>query len=57
MTYRFVLETVDCTLRDNANQQNVRFRGKLMLFDGDFRQILLVVTKGSRADMVVASLS
>jgi len=52
-----VLETIDLILRDIFDQQNVPFGGKLMLFDGDFRQILLVVTKGSRADMVVASLS
>ena len=57
MTHRFVLETVDRTLRDIFDQQNVPFRGKLMLFSGDFRQIFPVVTKESRADIVAASLS
>ena len=33
------------------------FGGKLIVFGGDFRIILLVVKKGSRADIVAASLS
>ena len=57
MTHRFVLETVDPTLRDISYQHNIPFGGKLMLFGGDFRQILLVVIKGSRADIVATSMS
>ena len=57
MTHRFVLQIVDCTLRDISDQQKVPFGGNLMLFGGDFRQILPVVTKGCRADIVAASLS
>jgi len=33
------------------------FGGKLIVLSGDFRQILPVVTKGSIADIVTASLS
>ena len=57
MTNRFVIETIDRTLRDICGQQNMPFRGKLMVFGGDFIQILPIVTKGSRADIVTASLS
>ena len=57
MTHRFVLETIGHTLRDIYDQQNVPFGGKLMLFCGDFRQILPAFTKGIRADIVAASLS
>ena len=57
MSHRWVIETVDRTLRDICDQKNMSFGGKLIVFGGDFRQILPVVTKGSRADIVVASLS
>jgi len=33
------------------------FGGKLIVLGGDFRQILPVVTKGNRVDIVAASLS
>jgi len=52
-----VIKTIDRTLRDICDQKNVPFCGKLIVFGGDFRQILPVVTKGSRAYMVAASLS
>ena len=54
MSHRWVIETVDHTLRD---QKNMSFGGKLIVLGGDFRQILPVVTKGSRVDIVAASLS
>jgi len=57
MTHRFVLETIDRTLGDICDQQNMPFGWKLMVFGGDFRQILLVVTNGIRVDIVTASLS
>ena len=57
MTHRFVLETIDCTLRDISYQQNVPFGAKLMVFDGDFRQIPPIVTERSRVDIVATSLS
>jgi len=57
MSHRWVIETVDRTLRDICDQKNMPFGGKLIVFGGDFRIILLVVKKGSRADIVAASLS
>ena len=57
MSHRWVLETVDHTLRDICDQKNMPFGGKLIVLGGDFRQILPVVTKESRADIVTASLS
>jgi len=57
MSHRWVIETVDHTLRDIYDQKNMPFGGKLIVFCGDFRRILPVVTKGSRADIVAASLS
>ena len=52
-----MIETVDRTLRDICDQENIPFGGKLIVFCGDFRKILSVVTKESRADIVAASLS
>ena len=57
MSHRWVIETVDRTLRDICDQKNMPFGGKLIVLGGDFRQILPVVTKGSRVDIVAASLS
>jgi len=56
MPHRWVINTVDRTLRDIHDLKNMPFGGKLIVFGGDFRQILLVITKGGRADIVVASL-
>ena len=49
------IEAVDRTLRD-LTKVNKPFGGKVFLFGGDFRQILPVVIKGSRAAIVNASL-
>ena len=35
--------------------KNVSFGGKVMVFGGDFRQVLLVVPKSTRAETVDAS--
>jgi hypothetical protein len=50
MTKRQAVETVDRTLQDimGCNQP---FGGKVMLFGGDFRQVLLDVTQGTRAQI------
>jgi len=45
MTYRSLSEPIEHRLRDISDQQNVCFGEKLMLFGGDFRQVLPVVTK------------
>lgn len=55
MTHRHAFEALDRTLQDVMQNDKV-FGGKVMLLGGDFRQILPVVVKGSRQDIVDASL-
>jgi len=57
MTHRHVFETVDHTLGDICGNQRQPFGEKLFVFGGDFRRVLLIVTKGSREDIVAASIS
>ncbi len=61
MMHRRAFETVDHTLRDlmqldDAQATDKIFGGKTMVLGGDFRQILPVVPKGGREDIVSASL-
>lgn len=56
MQHRHCFEAVDRTLRDVLDTDKL-FGGLPMLFGGDFAQILPVVRKGSRAQIVQASLS
>ncbi|XP_022180453.1 uncharacterized protein LOC111040747 [Myzus persicae] len=49
------LTVVDRLLRDVMGSE-LPFGGKPMLFSGDFRQILPVVRRGSRADIVMSSI-
>ena len=55
MTHRHCFEALDRTFQDLRNCQK-RFGGLTMIFGGDFQQILPVVPKGSRADIVNACL-
>ena len=57
MTHCFMIEIVDRTLRGICDKKNMPFEGKLIAFDSDLRQILPVVTKASRVDIVATSLS
>ncbi|KAK9683502.1 hypothetical protein RND81_10G145800 [Saponaria officinalis] len=62
MTSKFCFEALDRSLRDvmrfhNAQCAEQPFGGKVVVFGGDFRQILPVVPKGSRQDIVYASLN
>ncbi|KAK9714969.1 hypothetical protein RND81_06G134200 [Saponaria officinalis] len=62
MTSKFCFEALDRSLRDvmrfhNAQCAQQPFGGKVVVFRGDFRQILPVVPKGSRQDIVHASLN
>jgi ATP-dependent DNA helicase PIF1 len=41
----------------NTTNGDFPFKGKVIVFDGDFSQILLVVPKGSRSDIVFASIN
>lgn len=62
MTHRHCFEALDRTLRDIlrsndiSNEEKV-FGGIVVVFGGDFRQILPVIPKGSRHDIVNASLN
>nr|XP_043633037.1 uncharacterized protein LOC122604207 [Erigeron canadensis] len=42
---------------DTPNSENLVFGGKVVLFGGDFRQILPVIPKGTGSDIVNASLN
>jgi hypothetical protein len=61
MMHRRTFEAVDRTLRDlmqldDAQATKKIFGGKTMVLGGDFRQILPVIPKGGREDIVSASL-
>jgi hypothetical protein len=61
MMHRQASEAVDRTLRDlmqldDAQATDKIFGGKTVVFGGDFRQILAIVPKGGREDIVGASL-
>jgi hypothetical protein len=56
MTKRQAVEALDNSLRDIMNRPELPFGGKTIVFSGDFRQVLPVVRKGSRAQIVDASL-
>ena len=55
MLHRHNHEAVDCTLHDIQNCDQ-SFGGLTVVFGGDFKQILPVIVKGSRAQIVSASL-
>jgi hypothetical protein len=61
MMHRRAFEAIDRTLRDlmqldDAQANEKIFGGKTVVLGGDFRQILLVIPKGGREDIVSASL-
>jgi ATP-dependent DNA helicase PIF1 len=60
MVHRYAVEALDRTFRDLMSQEDPRcehvpFGGKPMLLGGDFRQIATVIPKGSRGQIVNAS--
>ncbi|XP_074291351.1 uncharacterized protein LOC141618142 [Silene latifolia] len=62
MTNKFRVEALDKSLRDvmrfhNPQYADQPFGGKVVVFGRDFRQILHVVPKGSRQDIVHAALN
>ncbi|XP_042027196.1 uncharacterized protein LOC121774371 [Salvia splendens] len=62
MIHKHCVEAVDRTFRDimrvcNERSTDKPFGGKTVVFGGDFRQILPVVPKGSRQDVVNAALN
>ncbi|CAG8712834.1 3934_t:CDS:1, partial [Acaulospora morrowiae] len=56
MTHRYAPEAVDRILRDIIENDHI-FSGKIVLFRGDFRQVLPVICKGTRAQIVNAALN
>jgi hypothetical protein len=60
MMHRHAFEALDRSLRDimgkiNPEYKKIPFGNKIIIFGGDFRQILPVVRKGTRTDIVKAS--
>jgi hypothetical protein len=56
MTKRQTVEALDKSMRDIMDEPNIPFGGKTVVFGGDFRQVLPVVRKGTRSQIVDASL-
>uniref|UniRef100_K3YL66 ATP-dependent DNA helicase n=3 Tax=Setaria italica TaxID=4555 RepID=K3YL66_SETIT len=56
MTKRQAIEALDKSMRDIMDVPNLPFGGKTVVFGGDFRQVLPVVRKGTRSQIVDASL-
>ncbi|XP_057791048.1 uncharacterized protein LOC131008171 [Salvia miltiorrhiza] len=60
MTHRYCFEALDRSLRDimrSSDRPGKPFGGLLVVLGGDLRQILPVIPKGSRHDIVHASIS
>ncbi|XP_028807349.1 uncharacterized protein LOC114762065 [Neltuma alba] len=62
MANKYCFEALDRTLRDimklpNPNAVNQVFGGKTIVLGGDFRQILPVIPRGSREDIVFTSIN
>nr|XP_051201884.1 uncharacterized protein LOC127315434 [Lolium perenne] len=56
MTKRQAVEALDNSMRDIMGRRDLPFGGKTIVFGGDFRQVLPVVRKGSRAEIIDAAL-
>src|SRR6202522_511973 len=56
MQHRHIHEAVDRTFRDLRGCEDKPFGGLTVVFGGDFKQILPVIVKGSRAQIVGACL-
>ena len=56
MTHRYALEAVDRTLRDITGLE-LPFGGKVMVFGGDFRQLLPVVPNATKAETINACIA
>jgi len=60
MTHKFCFEALDKSLRDiikDKSSSNKIFGGKVIVLGGDFWQILLVIPRGSRSDIVHATIN
>ncbi|XP_019151929.1 PREDICTED: uncharacterized protein LOC109148648 [Ipomoea nil] len=57
MMHKFCFEALDCTMRDimrakNPKSLDMTFGGKTVVLGGDFRQILPVIPKGTRQELL-----
>jgi len=60
MAHKLCFEALDRTLNDimrKENKSNSIFGGKIIVFGGDFRQILPVIPKGNISDIVHATIN
>ncbi|XP_019161024.1 PREDICTED: uncharacterized protein LOC109157627 [Ipomoea nil] len=62
MMHKHCFETLDRTMRDlmrfkNSRSSTMTFGGKTVVLGGDFRQILPVILKGTRQDIIQASIN
>uniref|UniRef100_A0A0R0EW12 ATP-dependent DNA helicase n=1 Tax=Glycine max TaxID=3847 RepID=A0A0R0EW12_SOYBN len=60
MAHKFFFEALDQSLRDVIKAKSSSdkiFGGKVMVFGGDFRKILPVIPRGSRSDIVNATIN
>ena len=55
MMHKMAFETLDQTLRDILDNDHP-LSGLIIILCGDFRQLLPVVPKGSRAQIIMASI-
>ena len=51
MAHRQAVEAVDRSIQD-ITKLNLPFGGKIMILGGDFRQVLPVVRRGTRAQII-----
>ena len=54
MQHRHIMETVDRTFKDLRNNSDKPFGGLTIVFGGDFQQILPVILKGCKAQIIGA---
>ena len=60
MAHKFCFEALDQSLRDiitNKSNSHQIFGGKVIVFGGDFCQILSVIPRGTRSDIVNAAIN
>uniref|UniRef100_A0A0R0GGN8 ATP-dependent DNA helicase n=1 Tax=Glycine max TaxID=3847 RepID=A0A0R0GGN8_SOYBN len=56
MCHKFTFEALDKSLKDIIHN-NLPFGGKVIVFGGDFRQILPIIPKGNRSDIFHATIN
>jgi ATP-dependent DNA helicase PIF1 len=57
MMHRHCFEAVDRTLKDIMHEKRFPFGGKVVVLGGDFRQILPVIPKGTRHEIVHSTIN